>query len=106
MAYQTVTMPPMDSPLFPASKPFDRRAWPMGGRLDFWHGRDGWPIRRYRLGDGTRGRLLIINGRGDMIEKYLELIDHMARRGWAVTAFDWRGQGGAADRRSAMRPYS
>ena len=95
MAYQTVTMPPMDSPLFPASEPFDRRAWPMGGRLDFWHGRDGWPIRRYRLGEGTRGRLLIINGRGDMIEKYLELIDHMARRGWAVTAFDWRGQGGS-----------
>ena len=95
MAYQTVTMRAMDSPLFPASQPFDRRAWPMNGRLDFWQARDGWPIRRYRLGDGARGRLLVINGRGDMIEKYLELIDHMARRGWAVTAFDWRGQGGS-----------
>jgi len=95
MAYQTVTMRAMDSPLFPASQPFDRRAWPMNGRLDFWQARDGWPIRRYRLGDGARGRLLVINGRGDMIEKYLELIAHMARRGWAVTAFDWRGQGGS-----------
>jgi len=95
MAYQTVTMGRMDSPFFPSSAPFDRRAWPKGGRLDVWRARDGWPIRRYRLGEGTRGRMLIINGRGDMIEKYLEVIDHMARRGWAVTSFDWRGQGGS-----------
>jgi lysophospholipase len=30
-----------------------------------------------------------------MIEKYLEVIDHWAQRGWAVTTFDWRGQGGS-----------
>lgn len=67
----------------------------MGGRLDYWHAPDGWPIRRYRLGPGTRGRMLVLGGRGDMIEKYLEVIHHWAGRGWAVTSFDWRGQGGS-----------
>ncbi|CAM5516324.1 Lysophospholipase OS=Sphingobium scionense OX=1404341 GN=GGQ90_001720 PE=4 SV=1 [Sphingobium scionense] len=84
----------MDSPIFP-SPALDRRAWPMGGQLDYWHASDGWPIRRYRLGAGTRGRMLLLNGRGDMIEKYLEVIHHWAQRGWAVTSFDWRGQGGS-----------
>ncbi len=94
MAYQTVTMPPMDSPAS-FSAVFDRRAWPMDGTLDYWRAPDGWPLRRYRLGEGTRGRMLLLNGRGDMIEKYLEVIRHWADRGWAVTAFDWRGQGGS-----------
>ena len=94
MTYQSVTMTIMDSPDLP-HLPFDRRAWPMGGLLDYWTAPDGWPIRRYRLGSGERGRMLILNGRGDMIEKYLEVIQHWAGRGWAVTSFDWRGQGGA-----------
>lgn len=88
----------MDSPApFPAlpAAPFDRRAWPAGGQLDYWHAPDGWPIRRYRLGDGSRGRMMVIGGRGDMIEKYLEVIHHWAVQGWAVTSFDWRGQGGS-----------
>ncbi|BBD96846.1 alpha/beta hydrolase [Sphingobium amiense] len=84
----------MDSPGLPAPA-FDRRAWPEGGVLDYWLAPDGWPIRRYRLGSGERGRMLVLNGRGDMIEKYLEVIHHWAQRGWAVTAFDWRGQGGS-----------
>lgn len=98
MAYQSVTMRPMDSPDFTglaAVPAFDRRAWPMGGRLDYWTAPDGWPIRRYRLGSGARGRMLVVGGRGDMIEKYLEVIHHWAERGWAVTSFDWRGQGGS-----------
>lgn len=98
MAYQTVTMGDMDSPPpFPAPSPapFDARAWPMGGRLDYWTAPDGWALRRYTLGDGARGRMLVLNGRGDMIEKYLEVIAHWAARGWAVTSFDWRGQGGS-----------
>lgn len=94
MAYQTVTMRPMDSPPFVAPA-FDRRAWPMNGRLDYWTAPDGWPLRRYRLGEGLRGRMLLLGGRGDMIEKYLEVIHHWADCGWAVSAFDWRGQGGS-----------
>lgn len=88
----------MDSPDFSfasVAMPIDRRAWPMGGRLDYWHAPDGWAIRRYRLGDGARGRMLVLGGRGDMIEKYLEVIHHWAMQGWAVTSFDWRGQGGS-----------
>ncbi|WP_242125182.1 alpha/beta hydrolase [Sphingobium sp. Sx8-8] len=87
-------MPPMDSPRF-ISPAFDRRAWPMDGRLDCWKTPDGWPLRRYRLGPGDRGRMLVLGGRGDMIEKYLEVIQHWAGLGWAVTSFDWRGQGGS-----------
>jgi lysophospholipase len=89
----------MDSPVSasPAFAPpaFNRRAWPMGGRLDYWDAPDGWPLRRYRLGEGTRGRMLVLGGRGDMIEKYLEVIHHWAALGWSVTSFDWRGQGGS-----------
>ena len=84
----------MDSPLS-VTPAFDRRAWPMNGRLDYWTAPDGWRLRRYRLGGGERGRMLLLNGRGDMIEKYLEVIQHWADRGWAVTTFDWRGQGGS-----------
>ncbi|MFC3442196.1 alpha/beta fold hydrolase [Sphingobium rhizovicinum] len=88
----------MDSPDFQfahAALPIDRRAWPVGGRLDYWHAADGWAIRRYRLGDGARGRMLVLGGRGDMIEKYLEVVHYWVMRGWAVTSFDWRGQGGS-----------
>lgn len=101
MAYQNVTMNKMDSPTplphVPASTPsgFDRRAWPEGGLLDYWTAADGWALRRYRLGTGTRGRMMVMGGRGDMIEKFLEVIAHWAGRGWAVTSFDWRGQGGS-----------
>lgn len=83
MTYQTVTMRFMDSPLSPApafdTPVLDRRAWPMGGRLDYWTAPDGWPIRRYQLGSGARGRMLVMGGRGDMIEKYLEVIAHWRR---------------------------
>ncbi len=34
-------------------------------------------------------------GRGDFYEKYLETLDHWYRRGWHVTASDWRGQAGS-----------
>lgn len=90
MPYQTVTMRPMESP-----RP-DRRAWPADGTLDHWSvPDDGWPLRRLRIGNGTRGRMLLLGGRGDMIEKYLEPAVHWAAAGWRVTTFDWRGQGGS-----------
>lgn len=46
-------------------------------------------------GAAPRGALLFMGGRADFIEKYLEAIIHWTRRGWHVTAFDWRGQGGS-----------
>lgn len=81
------------------SPAFDRRAWPARAVADRWEGRDGWPHRVIRLDRGPGvarlGSLLFLGGRADMIEKYLEPMDHWASRGWAVVSFDWRGQGGS-----------
>jgi lysophospholipase len=46
-------------------------------------------------GAEARGSLVFANGRGDFIEKYLEALAHWHGRGWNVTSFDWRGQGGS-----------
>jgi lysophospholipase len=50
-----------------------------------------------------RGSILFQGGRGDIIEKYLEVFDHWHCEGWNVTAFDWRGQGGSG--RMAADPH-
>ncbi len=59
--------------------------------------RDGWPVRRWhRPAPGEpRAHLLFMGGRGDFIEKYLESFAAWHAAGYAVTAFDWRGQGGS-----------
>ena len=76
---------------------FDRRAIPSAARESVWAAPDGHALRRLDwppIG-GARGALLFLPGRGDFYEKYLEALDHWARRGWRVTALDWRGQGGS-----------
>lgn len=76
----------------------DRRAIPSGFRIGEWRGADGWRMRRFdwEPDDGeTRGSILFQGGRGDFIEKYLEVHAHWRSRGWHVTGFDWRGQGGS-----------
>ncbi|HEY0131086.1 MAG TPA: alpha/beta hydrolase [Allosphingosinicella sp.] len=79
------------------SEAFDRRAIPSDARFGEWKAADGWTVRtldrRQKPGAEVRGSLLFAGGRGDFIEKYLEAQDHWHRRGWNVTAFDWRGQG-------------
>lgn len=40
-----------------------------------------------------RGTVCICQGRAEFIEKYFEVVDDLRRRGFAVVAFDWRGQG-------------
>lgn len=74
-----------------------RRSYPAGSRLESVPARDGWPLRSFEwLAESEpRGSILFQGGRGDIIEKYLELFDHWHREGWHVTAFDWRGQGGS-----------
>ena len=78
---------------------FDRRAHPEKAVFSTWTAPDGWPCRRmdWPPPEGVRGKgsLLFAGGRGDFIEKYLEALAHWRERGWAVTAFDWRGQGGS-----------
>lgn len=78
-------------------------SWPVDGPLSpwltGWTAPDGWVHRRFdrQRVDGVprRGRLLFQTGRADMVEKYRDAIDHFREKGWDVTAFDWRGQGGS-----------
>lgn len=59
--------------------------------------RDGWRLRTLdwpAIGE-SRGAMLVQGGRGDFIEKYIEVMGHWHSRGWALSAFDWRGQGGS-----------
>jgi lysophospholipase len=59
---------------------------------------DGVPLRVARWRPTTRrvrGTVLILQGRAEFIERYFETIVDLRRRGFAVVAFDWRGQGGS-----------
>lgn len=50
-----------------------------------------WPAPKGR----RRGTVLVIQGRNEFIEKYFEAVSDLLKRGFAVVAFDWRGQGGS-----------
>jgi lysophospholipase len=43
----------------------------------------------------VRGTVCILQGRAEFIERYFETVIDLRRRGFAVVAFDWRGQGGS-----------
>jgi lysophospholipase len=43
-----------------------------------------------------RGTVCIFPGRAEFIEKYFEVVGELRRRGFAVAALDWRGQGGSS----------
>ena len=86
------------APVKPDQAGFDRRAIPATAHESTWTAPDGYAIRRLDWPASTgasRGSLLFLPGRGDYYEKYLETLDHWTRRGWRVTALDWRGQGGS-----------
>lgn len=74
-----------------------RRAIPATARFSQWTARDGWQLRRFDwpAEGASRGRILFQGGRGDIVEKYLELLAHWHGQGWSITSFDWRGQGGS-----------
>lgn len=56
---------------------------------------DGWMVRTGGAGPAAppRGTILLVNGRGDFIEKTWESMRDFAERGFATVSFDWRGQG-------------
>ncbi|MEL7304039.1 MAG: alpha/beta hydrolase [Pseudomonadota bacterium] len=60
---------------------------------------EGGPRLRYAIWGATRqpvqGTVCIFEGRTEFIEKYFETISDLRRRGFAVVAMDWRGQGGS-----------
>lgn len=67
--------------------------------------RDGVRLRAasWRRSEGPkRGAVVILQGRAEFIEKYFEVIGELRSRGFAVIAFDWRGQG-RSDRCLAAR---
>ena len=49
-----------------------------------------WPAE-----GAARGTVLVVQGRSEFIEKYAEVVGMLLARGFAVIAFDWRGQGGS-----------
>src|SRR3546814_2679901 len=76
-----------------------RRRLPDAAEVGYWTAGDGVRIRtlRLRADDRAKGAILFAGGRADFFEKYLESLMHWHSRGWDVTAFDWRGQGGSLD---------
>ncbi|UZK66062.1 alpha/beta fold hydrolase [Sphingomonas sp. M1-B02] len=81
-----------------ADSPIDRRALPAGAEIHRWTAPDGWELRAFTWPAETkevRGSILFQGGRGDIFEKYLESFAHWHARGWTITSFDWRGQGGS-----------
>ena len=52
-----------------------------------------WPARP---GAPARSTVVLCQGRGEFIEKYAEVASDLLARGFAVVAFDWRGQGSSS----------
>ena len=72
---------------------------PGGAVVGELRGYDGRPLRFARWGatrGPRRGTVCLFQGRGEYIEKYFEVISDLRRRGFAVAALDWRGQGRSA----------
>jgi lysophospholipase len=57
--------------------------------------RDGVSLRfaRWAPPPGRKGTVVLLQGRAEYIEKYFETVRDLRARGFAVAAFDWRGQG-------------
>ena len=74
-----------------------RNPAPYGGEVGAVPGQG--PVLRYAvwpaLGSGQAGTICIFSGRTEFIEKYLEVVADLRRRGFAVALLDWRGQGGS-----------
>ena len=41
----------------------------------------------------SKGTIILQQGHNEFIEKYFETIDEFLKKGFAIIAFDWRGQG-------------
>lgn len=71
---------------------------PADGKVGFIRSTGGVSLR-YALWRGTSqqrfGTVCVLPGRGEFIEKYIEVISDLRRRGFTVAIFDWRGQGGS-----------
>ena len=70
---------------------------PEGLSAGLFRARDGVVLRMavHAGPQAPRGTVLLLQGRGDFIEKYYEVVADLVARGFAVVTFDWRGQGGS-----------
>jgi lysophospholipase len=70
---------------------------PDGAECGFFSTSDGRRLRYalLREGQGLKGTVCLLHGRGDFIERYFETMTDLRQRGYAVATFDWRGQGGS-----------
>lgn len=61
---------------------------------------DGVTLRfaRWAVPANGRGTVCVFTGRGECIEKYFETVQDLQKRGYAVAAIDWRGQGHSSRR--------
>jgi lysophospholipase len=76
-----------------------RNPVPHGAVAGYFTARDGITIRFARwdtTAERRLGTVCLFQGRTEFIEKYFETIADLRRRGFAVAAMDWRGQGGSA----------
>lgn len=75
-----------------------RNPVPSGAVVGTFAGYDGNPLR-YARWEPTRGprrgTVCCFGGRTEFIEKYLEVVADLRRRGFTVATMDWRGQGGS-----------
>ncbi len=75
-----------------------RNPVPSGAVVGTFSGYDGKPMRyaRFEATRGPRrGTVCLVTGFTEFIEKYFEMIADLGRRGYAIAAMDWRGQGGS-----------
>jgi lysophospholipase len=80
-----MAMNPAKPPVFPL---------PANGQCAVFNGKDGWPLRSIIWCPAdAREMIVLLNGRGDFIEKYAEFITTFVHKGYGVAAMDWRGQG-------------
>ena len=69
---------------------------PPGARVVGLTTRDGATLRAAwwpATARNPKGTVCVLQGRAEFIEKYAETIVELLERGFAVVAFDWRGQG-------------
>jgi lysophospholipase len=82
---------------------------PLGGTSGYLDIRKGVRVRYASWQSALRerrGTVCIFPGRNEFIEKYFEVVGELRRRGFAVAALDWRGQGGSSRlTRSAIKGH-
>ncbi len=75
---------------------------PPGGSAVWIEAEDGVRLRLGTWPEGHRGTVLIFPGRTEFVEKYGRTAAEFRRRGYALAAIDWRGQG-LSDRLASNR---